>query len=121
MRIVIEVEGAEINIIARAVAGQGQVQDTSLSQAAGNIADAGAAPQPDMGGGVGSGDNKADMGNVTRTSAQDAGGAPELPGMGPAGATGATEPHGQGDAQVVNAGAAKFTPPGNEDAEQTHG
>jgi hypothetical protein len=121
MRIAIEVEGAEINISAREAAAKEAAQDTSLSLAAGNVADAGAAPHPDMMRGAGFGDDQATAGNTMGAGGQDAGQAPELSAMGTIAGAEATGPSESGDGAAIDAGAAKFTPPGEEDTEQTHG
>jgi hypothetical protein len=115
MRIVIEVEGAEINIMARETAAQVTARDTWLVQAAGDVADAGAAQLPDMMQRPGSGDDQASIGNLMGAGGENAGQAPAMSATGTIAAAEATGASESGDEEVIDAGAAKFTPPEEED------
>ena len=112
MRIVIEVEGAEISITAKEAAAKGASEESLLAQVAvGEGLDAGAAPSPGTLSGPETVASQQVMTTLIETAGADAGAAPSIFAAditpGPATPVVSTP----GDGEAIDAGAAKFIPP----------
>jgi hypothetical protein len=115
MRIVIEIEGAEISITAREVGSKGAPDERLLAPAVtGEALDAGAAPSLSMLSGSEPLPDQGIVTTVTGAGAMDAGQAPDIPATSMAPSPAAPVVSASDDGEAIDAGAAKFTPPDAE-------
>lgn len=116
MRIVIEVEGAEISITARETGAKAASEERLPAQVtAGEALDAGTAPSSGELSGPNAVVSQQIVTTMTRAGAEDAGQAPDISAMGIT--PGQAMPvvlATSGDEEAIDAGAARFTPPGAE-------